>query len=84
LRTTRSSQARDAAPGYDGSRCDVFYRGTLSPDFYGWVFPHGETLSIGTGSADKGFSLRGPWAAAPASRPAGTPRPCAAKARRFR
>lgn len=44
--------------GYDGSRCDVYYRGTLSPDFYGWVFPHGDTLSIGTGSADKGFSLR--------------------------
>jgi len=46
-------------PGYDGSRCDVYYRGRLSPDFYGWVFPHGDTLSIGTGSADKGFSLRG-------------------------
>jgi geranylgeranyl reductase len=45
-------------PGYDGGRCDVYYRGTLSPDFYGWVFPHGDTLSIGTGSADKGFSLR--------------------------
>ena len=44
--------------GYDGSRCDVYYRGSLSPDFYGWVFPHGDTLSIGTGSADKGFSLR--------------------------
>jgi geranylgeranyl reductase len=45
-------------PGYDGSRCDVYYRGQLSPDFYGWVFPHGDTLSVGTGSADKGFSLR--------------------------
>ena len=45
--------------GYDASRCDVFYQGKLSPDFYGWVFPHGDTLSIGTGSADKGFSLRG-------------------------
>ncbi|CAN5758006.1 geranylgeranyl diphosphate reductase [soil metagenome] len=45
--------------GYDDSRCDVFYQGKLSPDFYGWVFPHGDTLSIGTGSADKGFSLRG-------------------------
>jgi geranylgeranyl reductase len=43
---------------YDGSRCDVFYRGTLSPDFYGWIFPHGDTMSIGTGSADRGFSLR--------------------------
>ncbi len=45
-------------PGYNGSRCDVYYRGELSPDFYGWVFPHGGTLSVGTGSADKGFSLR--------------------------
>ena len=45
-------------PDYDPTRCDVYYRGTLSPDFYGWVFPHGDTLSIGTGSADKGFSLR--------------------------
>jgi geranylgeranyl diphosphate/geranylgeranyl-bacteriochlorophyllide a reductase len=44
--------------GYEGSRCDVYYRGTLSPDFYGWVFPHGDTVSVGTGSADKGFSLR--------------------------
>jgi geranylgeranyl reductase len=50
-------------PGYDGSRCDVIYRGTVSPDFYGWVFPHGNTLSIGTGSADKGFSLRASTAA---------------------
>jgi geranylgeranyl reductase len=46
-------------PGYDGTRCDVVYNGTYSPDFYGWVFPHGDTLSVGTGSADKGFSLRG-------------------------
>jgi len=45
--------------GYDGTRCDVYYQGSVSPDFYGWVFPHGETLSIGSGSADKGFSLRG-------------------------
>ena len=43
----------------DPSRCDVYYRGSLSPDFYGWVFPHGDTMSVGTGSADKGFSLRG-------------------------
>ncbi len=48
-----------STPGYDGTRCDVYYRGELSPDFYGWVFPHGDTMSIGTGSADKGFSLRG-------------------------
>lgn len=43
---------------YDPTRCDVVYDGQLSPDFYGWVFPHGDTLSIGTGSADRGFSLR--------------------------
>ncbi|WP_127996344.1 geranylgeranyl diphosphate reductase [Piscinibacter defluvii] len=48
---------------YDGARCDVVYRGVFSPDFYGWVFPHGSTLSVGTGSADKGFSLRGATAA---------------------
>lgn len=52
----RAPQIKPA--GYDDSRCDVFYQGHLSPDFYGWVFPHGDTLSIGTGSADKGFSLR--------------------------
>ena len=45
--------------GYNDARCDVYYQGKLSPDFYGWVFPHGDTLSIGTGSAEKGFSLRG-------------------------
>lgn len=44
--------------GYAPSRCEVHYRGTLSPDFYGWVFPHGTSVSVGTGSADKGFSLR--------------------------
>lgn len=43
---------------FDGTRCDVYYRGSVSPDFYGWVFPHGETVSVGTGSARKGFSLR--------------------------
>ncbi|MEN3793002.1 geranylgeranyl diphosphate reductase [Fulvimarina sp. MAC3] len=39
-------------------RCDVFYQGAISPDFYGWVFPHGETVSIGTGTAKKGYGLR--------------------------
>ena len=51
-------KAPQAQADYDPDRCDVYYRGTLSPDFYGWVFPHGDTMSIGTGSADKGFSLR--------------------------
>jgi len=45
--------------GFDGARCDVLYQGRLSPDFYAWVFPHGDTSSIGVGSANKGFSLRG-------------------------
>jgi len=44
--------------GYDGARCDVYYQGEVSPDFYGWVFPHGQTMSVGMGSADKGYSLR--------------------------
>ncbi len=51
-------QAPHGQNGYDPERCDVWYQGHLSPDFYGWVFPHGKTLSVGTGSADKGFSLR--------------------------
>lgn len=44
--------------GFAPTRCDVVYRGALSPDFYAWIFPHGETTSIGVGSARKGFSLR--------------------------
>jgi geranylgeranyl diphosphate/geranylgeranyl-bacteriochlorophyllide a reductase len=48
----------DAASAYDGGRCDVYYQGQLSPDFYAWVFPHGDTASIGVGSAEKGFALR--------------------------
>ncbi len=44
---------------YSPTRCDVYYQGKLSPDFYAWIFPHGETASIGVGSARKGFSLRG-------------------------
>ncbi len=44
--------------GADGERCEVYYDGRLSPDFYGWVFPHGATTSVGVGSAQRGFSLR--------------------------
>jgi geranylgeranyl reductase len=40
------------------SRCDIHYRGALSPDFYAWIFPHGDTMSVGSGSAKKGFSLK--------------------------
>ncbi|MDO9383909.1 MAG: geranylgeranyl diphosphate reductase [Hyphomicrobiaceae bacterium] len=44
--------------GYDRGRCDIYYQGAYSPDFYAWVFPHGDTASVGTGTARKGFSLR--------------------------
>jgi geranylgeranyl reductase len=43
---------------FDPARCDVYYQGVVSPDFYGWVFPHGDHTSVGAGSAVKGFSLR--------------------------
>jgi len=35
---------------YDPKRCDVIYDGQISPDFYGWIFPHGNQASIGMGS----------------------------------
>lgn len=43
---------------FRADRCDVIYDGRISPDFYGWVFPHGGQTSIGCGSAVKGHSLR--------------------------
>ena len=43
---------------FDRSRCDVFYQDEFSPDFYAWVFPHGDTASVGVGSANKGYALR--------------------------
>jgi geranylgeranyl diphosphate/geranylgeranyl-bacteriochlorophyllide a reductase len=46
------------ATGFDRERCDVIYKGQFSPDFYAWVFPHGDTASVGLGSAQKGFALR--------------------------
>jgi geranylgeranyl reductase len=52
----RSPQS--GASDFDAARCDVYYQGRLSPDFYAWIFPHGDTTSIGVGSANKGFSLR--------------------------
>jgi geranylgeranyl reductase len=44
--------------GFDRERCDIYYQGKLSPDFYAWIFPHGDTTSVGVGSANKGFSLK--------------------------
>lgn len=43
---------------FGSARCDVYYQAPLSPDFYAWVFPHGATTSIGTGTLQKGFGLK--------------------------
>lgn len=51
-------QSPESSNGFDAACCDIYYRGTLSPDFYGWIFPHGGSTSVGTGSARKGFDLR--------------------------
>jgi len=48
----------EAGADFGAARCDVYYQSPLSPDFYAWVFPHGDTTSIGTGSLQKGFALR--------------------------
>ncbi len=53
------SPPEHAGADFDPDRCEVYYQGKLSPDFYAWVFPHGPTTSVGVGSANKGFSLRG-------------------------
>lgn len=43
---------------YDPDRCDVIYDGSISPDFYGWVFPHGASVSVGMGTGLDGFNLK--------------------------
>lgn len=43
---------------YDPDRCDVIYDGAISPDFYGWIFPHGAHASVGMGSQVKGVDLK--------------------------
>lgn len=43
---------------YDPARCDVIYDGAISPDFYGWVFPHGKSASVGMGSMIKDVDLK--------------------------
>ena len=45
-------------PDYDPTRCDVVYDGRISPDFYGWVFPHGPQASVGMGSGVKGVDVK--------------------------
>jgi geranylgeranyl reductase len=51
-------EAPETGPGYDSTRCDVIYDGAISPDFYGWVFPHGGSASVGMGSMIKGVDLK--------------------------
>ncbi|ABV95261.1 geranylgeranyl reductase [Dinoroseobacter shibae DFL 12 = DSM 16493] len=43
---------------YDPTRCDVIYDGVVSPDFYGWVFPHGKSASVGMGTGVDGTDLK--------------------------
>ena len=50
--------APEGVAAYDPARCDVVYDGRISPDFYGWVFPHGHQASVGMGTAIPGFDLR--------------------------
>ena len=51
-------EAPGAVGAYDPARCDVVYDGAISPDFYGWVFPHGKSASVGMGSMVKGVDLK--------------------------
>jgi geranylgeranyl diphosphate/geranylgeranyl-bacteriochlorophyllide a reductase len=50
--------APEACEGYDPARCDVIYDGKISPDFYGWVFPHGAQASVGMGTGVDGVDLK--------------------------
>ena len=49
---------KSGTDAYDPDRCDVVYDGRISPDFYGWIFPHGKSASIGMGSMDKEVDLK--------------------------
>lgn len=51
-------KAPAANSGYDPVRCDVIYDGQISPDFYGWVFPHGDKASVGMGTEDGAVDLK--------------------------
>ena len=51
-------KAPPANAAYDPARCDVIYDGRISPDFYGWVFPHGDQASVGMGTGIDGIDLK--------------------------
>jgi geranylgeranyl reductase len=50
--------AAPEAGTYDPTRCDVIYDGAISPDFYGWIFPHGAQASVGMGTGVHGIDLK--------------------------
>ncbi|WP_299685008.1 geranylgeranyl diphosphate reductase [uncultured Tateyamaria sp.] len=56
-------KAPAATETYDPMRCDVIYDGAISPDFYGWVFPHGGTTSVGMGTELQSVNLKDATAA---------------------
>ncbi|MEO1778054.1 MAG: geranylgeranyl diphosphate reductase [Pseudomonadota bacterium] len=56
-------KAPAATDTYDPMRCDVIYDGAISPDFYGWVFPHGGTTSVGMGTELQSVNLKDATAA---------------------
>ena len=56
-------EAPEPSPAYDPVRCDVVYDGAISPDFYGWVFPHGAQASVGMGTGRDGVDLKAATAA---------------------
>ena len=41
----------------------MIYDGRISPDFYGWVFPHGGQASVGMGTGVRGVDLKAATAA---------------------
>ncbi|MEL7214209.1 MAG: geranylgeranyl diphosphate reductase [Pseudomonadota bacterium] len=51
-------KAPEPTGSYDPKRCDVIYDGAISPDFYGWVFPHGSSASVGMGTGLDGVDLK--------------------------
>jgi len=51
-------KAPPANAQYQPNRCDVIYDGRISPDFYGWVFPHGGQASVGMGTGREDVDLK--------------------------
>ena len=51
-------EAPTTSAAYNPIRCDVIYDGVISPDFYGWVFPHGKSVSVGMGTGIEGVDLK--------------------------